>query len=152
MARQSDSYTQKFLADNYALIVNVSKALSRQYEDLAHDVCIEITKCTDCLKRVTNVKSYIFISARNIMVKQALKHHDIESESEPHYTPDELTHHTIQADYYNHSGLTSEDKFLLDLYMDNDCEFKKTAAAIHMDRNQVATKIQKICTKLRSLD
>lgn len=150
MAHEPDTFVQKFLADNYALILNVSKTFSKQYEDLAHDVCVEITRCSDCLKRVTNVKSYVFITARNIFISRD-KIQDHTPRREEVYQPDIITPHTLQNDYYNHPSLSPDEKFLLDLYVESDLDYQKTAAEIHMDRKHVSIKIKKICLKLRSL-
>lgn len=146
MAREPDSYVQKFLTEHYALILNVSKTLTNNYEDLAHDVCVKVSKCAECLKRVQNVKGYLFITARSIVINQSKKQDinpvDLETDESPH--------HTLQADYYNHPALSSDEKFLLDLYLDSDLDCKKTAALIGINRRHTATKIKKICTKLRS--
>lgn len=146
VAREPDSYVQKFLTEHYALILNVSKTLTKNYEDLAHDVCVKVSKCAECLKRVQNVKGYLFITARSIVINQSKKQDinpvDLETDESPH--------HTLQADYYNHPALSSDEKFLLDLYLDSDLDCKKTAALIGINRRHTATKIKKICTKLRS--
>lgn len=147
MAYKPDTYVQKFLTEHYALILNTSKTFSKDYEDLAHDVCIEITRCSECLKRVTNIKSYIFITARNIFINGNKPIGAIPEQSE---TQDEYSPHTIQQEYYNHPALSSDEKFLLDLYVDSDLDYQKTAKAIHMNRRHATIKIKKICTKLRS--
>lgn len=153
MAHEPDTYSQKFLTDHYALILNVSKTLTSQYEDLAHDVCIELTRCAECLKQVINPRTYIFVFARRINNRKKQRWENRKGGSIPN-TPQEHEHvspHTIQQEYYN-SSLTSDDKFLLDIYLDNDAEIGKVAAAIHMSRQQVSTKIKTICTKLKSLE
>lgn len=148
MAHEPDTYVQKFLTEHYALILNTSKTFSKQYEDLAHDVCIEITRCSECLKRVTNIKNYIFITTRNIFIKRD-KPLDYKVTDQPEHI-DEVSPHTIQTEYYNNPSLSSDEKFLLDLYIDNDLDYQKTARVIQMNRRHATIKIKKICTKLRS--
>lgn len=152
MAHEPDTYSQKFLTDHYALILNVSKTLTTQYEDLAHDVCIELTRCVECLKKVINPRTYIFVFARRINSRKNQRWDNRKGGAIPN-TPQEHEHvspHTIQHEYYTNPDLTTDDKFLLDLYLDNDAEIGKVAKAIHMSRRQVSIKIKSICTKLRS--
>lgn len=149
MAHEPDTYVQKFLAKHYDLILNVSKTFSKEYEDLAHDVCVEITRCSECLKRVTDIKNYIFIVTRNIFINRD-KPREIVLFYEQSETPDELSPHTIQREYYDHPELSSDEKFLLDLYLESGLHYGKTASAIHMNRRHVTIKIKTICQKLRS--
>jgi DNA-directed RNA polymerase specialized sigma24 family protein len=152
MAREPDTYTQKFLADNYNLIVNVSKTLSKQYEDLAHDVCIELTRCVECLKQVINPRPYIFVFARRIEGRKRQRwdnRRGNEQENHESITTESINPHNIQQEYYNNPDLTADEKFLLDLYLDNNAEIGKVAKAIHISPRHTSLKIKAICTKLR---
>lgn len=144
---------QRFLRDNYILIVEICKGLTPEYMDLAHDFIVKSEhrefKCLDGQERF-----YLSVVCYNFFLNWVRK-----KGNDPHLFCDITQREEDNEeplpdpyDYYKRIEKADLDEFerlWLEIYLDHNGNYKEISRNINLTRQTISKHIRRVCRKLQ---